>query len=143
MQEWAEIAMLSTQPSRKSKFEHVVTDSERETVHGLLMDYQQSLINNEDEAHLYTGTSITSGFPTQLIDGITKELHTIGNHIDLEELVLFFNINEDQLGEPQYGNDCQHFSYLLQTDFEKWDKVELASVLKKFYVEVRREDGTS
>ena len=89
---WAEIAMLSTRPSRKPKFERVVSDSERETVHGLLMEYQQTLVNNEDEAHLYTGTSITSGFPTQLIDGITKELHTIGNHIDLEERFPFFNI---------------------------------------------------
>ncbi len=90
---WAETVMVSSSVAATDvKYERTVTDHERETVHGLLHEYQQSLVNHESDEHLYTGASIASGFPTQLIDNICDNLHTIGNKEDLTRRFPFFNL---------------------------------------------------
>lgn len=92
---WAEqsiAAQISTVKDTHKKYHRSVTEDERVIVKGLLLEYQQSLVDHEGQDGLYSGTSITSGFPTQLIELLVKELHTIGGISDLTHRFPFFNI---------------------------------------------------
>ncbi len=71
---------------KKTTFKHNISPDDREIVKGLLIKYQQSFVNNEDESHLYTGTNIASGLPRQVINNIVDDLHTIGDQTDLHAM---------------------------------------------------------
>ena len=91
---WAALALKAHAEKhsvQQTKYTRNVTLHERDTVTDLLVDYQQSLVQHGNEESLYTGTSIASGLPTQLIDAIVAQLHTIGNELDLRERFPFFN----------------------------------------------------
>ena len=76
---------------KKKTFKRNISPDDREIVKGLLIKYQQSLVNDEDESRLYTGTSIASGLPLQVLNDIVDDLHTIGDQNDLENRFCFFN----------------------------------------------------
>ena len=91
---WAELALKSHEEKHsinKTEYTRDVTPHERDTVRDLLVEYQQSLVQHGNNESLYTGTSIASGLPTQLIGVIVDQLHTIGNEFNLRERFPFFN----------------------------------------------------
>ena len=90
---WAERALQAqeSQNTQRPIYSRTVTPEERKIVRDMLEKYQQSLVEDRAEESIYTGTSIASGLPTQFINVIVEQLHTIGNERDLSERFPFFN----------------------------------------------------
>ncbi|XP_072023205.1 uncharacterized protein [Amphiura filiformis] len=91
---WAERAFIeqeSNETVKKTMYSRDVKAGERETVKNLIVKYQQSLVDDGNEGSLYTGTSIASGLPLQVIQQIVDQLHTIHDAADLQERFPLFN----------------------------------------------------